>query len=676
MKWKKKSGLALVVTLVLFLLISAVLVTPQMSLGSDGNVGKTKGKISHDSFKINRQHADLESAREGPLNEDYKEHDPIHIKGDNNFTKVAEKEGWQGSGSKSNPYIIQGYKIDEAYHVSDGIKESVIIIRDVNLHFKIRGNLITEGKTEISAGINILFSNNAVIENNIIKGLDGDYSKAILIQASDITIQNNTITSLATKTSGIKLSYCDGGLIRDNKLDSGGDIGIEISHSKNITTSENTISESRTAGIKLDNTEKSSIKDNIISGSKYSGLHFFVSQNNSIVNNTFYKNEEYGFEIGVEPVGSRTNDNILYNNNFIENEKQVRNRGENQYYNEDLGKGNYWSNYEEKYPDAGKSNGVWNTPYVGNEAEPFTDKYPMVEPSVPYIQIEKPADYMKTKERNVTVEWTASYRYKDNLEYEIRLNENEWKYAGQTTEYELKDLSFDYYSVEVRAANVDMSSIGGSVDFAVIGSNVSVKEFLVEPTEGNKPLEVNISAELENLGTDPGNVSLYVGEEERKTWSLESWEEITVNESLKLEEAGTHLIGIGDKSTEVTVETPKPDISVDDFAVEPSEGEKPLEIDISAEVSNTGDAEGEISLYHGDQEISSWTVDPDENISIQKSYEITETGDHTVKLGDESAEVTVEESSEETPFGGSVLVLFALLIAIALSVYHRRSEKE
>lgn len=610
------------------------------------------------------------------LDNQYEDHEPIHVEGDENFTQLAEEEGWSGDGTEENPYIIQGYKIDNSD--SDSV-ESAILIKQVDLHFKIHGNIITGGEdgTEVKYGINIYSSNNVTIEDNFVKGLQQEYSNGILIHfISDIIIQNNTITSFSDKTSGIGLRTCKNIIIRNNELNSGGGIGIDIRHSKNITTSENIISESRTAGIKLDNTEKSSIMSNAILKSEYSGLLLFASPYNHIVNNTFYQNKKYGFEVGVEPTTTTTRGNLLYNNNFIENSNQVLNRGDNQYYNESLGIGNYWSNYEEKYPDAGKSNGVWDTPYEGNEAEPFTDKYPMVEPSVPYIQIEKPADYMKTKERNVTVEWTASYRYKDNLEYEIRLNENEWKYAGQTTEYELKDLSFDYYSVEVRAANVDMSSIGGSVDFAVIGSNVSVKEFSVEPTEGNKPLEVNISAELENLGTDPGNVSLYVGEEERKTWSLESWEEITVNESLKLEEAGTHLIGIGDKSTEVTVETPKPDISVDDFAVEPSEGEKPLEIDISAEVSNTGDAEGEISLYHGDQEISSWTVEPDENISIQKSYEITETGDHTVKLGDESAEVTVEESSEETPFGGSVLVLAALLIAIALSVYHRRSEKE
>jgi len=608
------------------------------------------------------------------LDNQYEDHDPIHVEGDENFTQLAEEEGWSGDGTEENPYIIQGYKIDNSD--SDSV-ESAILIKQVDLHFKIHENIITGGEdgTEVKYGINIYSSNNVTIEDNFVKGLQQEYSNGILIHfISDIIIQNNTITSFSDKTSGIGLRTCKNITIRNNELNSGGDIGIEIRHSKNITTSENTVSESRTAGIKLDNTEKSSIISNAILKSENSGLHLFASPYNHIVNNTFYQNEKYGFEVGVEPTSTTTRGNLLYNNNFIENSNQVLNRGDNQYYNESLGIGNYWSNYEEKYPDAERENGYWDTPYVGVEEDGFTDEYPMVEPSVLYIEIENPANHMRTKERNVTVEWNGTYRYKDELKYEVRLNEGEWGPVGQSTDYEIEDLPMGEHTFQVRVANVNTESVGGKINFTVINSNITVSNFAVEPSEGHKPLEVNVTAELENEGNSEGNVSMYVDDEELETWNLEAGEVISVEESTEFKEVGTYLVGIGNESTEVDVMDLEPDFKVDEFSVEPTEGEETLEVEISAEVNNTGEAGGEISLYVDDQKIKTWTLEPGENITIDESYEITDAGDHTVELGDKSAEVKVNESSEIIPFGSLTLVLAAGVIAVV--IYSISSKKK
>jgi len=40
------------------------------------------------------------------------------------------------------------------------------------------------------------------------------------------------------------------------------------------------------------------------------------------------------------------------------------------------GKGNYWSDYEDKYPDAEEIEGIWDTPYVIDENN--RDNYPIV----------------------------------------------------------------------------------------------------------------------------------------------------------------------------------------------------------------------------------------------------------------------------------------------------------
>jgi len=333
--------------------------------------------------------------------------------------------------------------------------------------------------------------------------------------------------------------------------------------------------------------------------------------------------------------------------------------------------GNYWSDYEEKYPDAEKENGYWDIPYENDEEDVFTDEYPMVKPSIPYIEIEEPTDYMRTKDRNVMVEWTGSYRYKEELEYEVRLKEREWEKVGLSTQYEIEDLATGEHAFEVRAANVDIESVGGEVCFKVISSNITVSDFAVEPTDGLKPLEVDVTAELENEGNTDEKISMYVDHEELEIWNLEAGEVRSVEESIVLEEAGTYLVGMGDESTEVEVKLSAPEFTVDEFEVEPREGEEPLEVEISAEVTNIGVAEGEISLYIDDQEIKTWTLEPDENITVDETHEITEAGDYIVVLGDESAELSVEESSTDIPFAS--LPLFLTAVGISVAIYSKRT---
>jgi hypothetical protein len=72
--------------------------------------------------------------------------------------------------------------------------------------------------------------------------------------------------------------------------------------------------------------------------------------------------------------------NRIYHNNFINNAAQVYTwtRYESLNVWDDSGKGNYWSDYKEKYPDAEEidGSGIWDTPYVIDEKN--QDKYPIV----------------------------------------------------------------------------------------------------------------------------------------------------------------------------------------------------------------------------------------------------------------------------------------------------------
>jgi len=58
-----------------------------------------------------------------------------------------------------------------------------------------------------------------------------------------------------------------------------------------------------------------------------------------------------------------SSDNFIYHNNFIGNTQNAYDNGTNTW--DDGKKGNYWDDYEEKYPDAYKKwwRGIWDPPY-------------------------------------------------------------------------------------------------------------------------------------------------------------------------------------------------------------------------------------------------------------------------------------------------------------------------
>ncbi len=671
MKLKRRYGLTLAIILVL--LISTVVAVPKIGFGAESHLERVMDKTNPDDPKIDSETVDLEEG-EKVLKDDYEKHEPIHIKGNENFTEVAEKEGWTGSGTENDPYIIEGYEIktEEIY--------LPIKIKQVNLHFKIINNHIST------------------------RYGDGEGVAIKFIQSKNGDIVNNTIE---TNGYGIHLDESRNNLVRDNDLfktpsdESGNGIFI-AGWSDTVGSSNNTVEQNRIVGfgfgIRIHSSEYNIVRNNTVSKGgigiklekegdhnsiignimdvKSDGVWIYESSNCTFINNTFM-GAVFGLCMGREnPFVPTSNDNLIYNNNFIENEQPVCDLGDNQYYNKSLGIGNYWSDYEEKYPDAEKKNGVWDTPYRDVSGDGFTDKYPMVEPSVPYIQIDRPDDGMRTNQRNVTVSWTTRYRYKDELNYEVKVDETGWRNVGETTSHTIKELSAGKHSFEVRTADGALDSVGGNIEFTVLSSNITVNDFAVEPLEGKKPLEVNVSANLENEGNSQGNISLYVDGKDRKTWSLKSWEWTVVKESIEFEEAGTYLVGIGNKSAEVTVRRPKPEFSVDEFSVEPDEGKSPLKVDISAEVINTGDAKGEIYLYLKDQKLRSWTLEPGENVSIEESFELSEPGNYTVRLGDKSTEVRVDNTPENTPVRLFALVGVIAVVVMGLNIYYLRSKDE
>ena len=113
------------------------------------------------------------------------------------------------------------------------------------------------------------------------------------------------------------------------------------------------------------------------SNNDYSGIQLAASSDCTITLNNIEGN---GFGVSADYYSY---DNRIYHNNFIENSNNAYDYGDNDW---DDGKryGNYWSDYEERYPDAKKLpiKRIWNTPYeiTGTDPEPINfDDYPLID---------------------------------------------------------------------------------------------------------------------------------------------------------------------------------------------------------------------------------------------------------------------------------------------------------
>jgi len=107
------------------------------------------------------------------------------------------------------------------------------------------------------------------------------------------------------------------------------------------------------------------------------GIVLDSSSNNGLSGNNV-TNNNYGIELSI------SSDNFIFYNNFVDNTNQVFAMFSSVNIWDDGSRGNYWSDYLTKYPNATEidSSGVWNIPYVIDMDN--TDHYPLM---TPYIAV-------------------------------------------------------------------------------------------------------------------------------------------------------------------------------------------------------------------------------------------------------------------------------------------------
>lgn len=321
-----------------------------------------------------------------------------------------------------DPHGLEGYSsIQQAINnASDGdtilvrsgvYYENIVVNKSVSIIGEDRVNTVIEGGGELTAVVmkveNAVLRNltiqhglvgvmldqhtegNQLIDNAIISnsyyGIYGD-------RCGRNTIANNNISF--NGWHGIFLYACGPCIVENNSVISNIAGGIFIRYSNNTLIQNNEVSQNSGCGIYLlsdEDPERPSglSKNNLVRynrvlnnscGIKVCHLGVDVS----LASNEIYGNHIAYNELGLNLSGSRGN--IVYNNNFVANLKQLSvcntsgNSWDNGYY---VG-GNFWSDYENmdifRGPDQSwiGSDGIFDVPYsVSSDSSEF-DRYPFV----------------------------------------------------------------------------------------------------------------------------------------------------------------------------------------------------------------------------------------------------------------------------------------------------------
>ena len=212
---------------------------------------------------------------------------PLWIYSDFDMENYASALSWEGDGSPSTPYIIEGYSIINNTNCID--------IIDVSLAFEIRNCYIDSTSGVSGDGIFIENATQAAIFDTVVV----NKSESIKVwDTPEPYIDNCTIIG---GTDGISLENCIGATITDSHLLDVFVNGIYISYSNNTMISNNLINGTHiAAGIYLGFSHQATVIDNHVLNCGASGVWVVDSEDVTIENNIIHNNWFFtGGECGI-----------------------------------------------------------------------------------------------------------------------------------------------------------------------------------------------------------------------------------------------------------------------------------------------------------------------------------------------------------------------------------------
>ena len=261
----------------------------------------------------------------------YAFHAPIKITGNAGFSGPNATTGiTNGSGTASDPYIIEGWDIDAS--TANGID-----IESTNAHFVIMDCYIHGGSSNFH-GILITNCFNCTLTNNECRGnwwgirLDESgigFTLSTNIILSDNYCSNNSVgiglgasntiivignTCLNNENDGILLSDSFYNTINNNTCSSNNFTGIDITSSGVNTLSNNTCNSNTLAGIILSSSTLNTLNNNSCSNNTR-GLILGAGSGRCDLRNNSFSHNQYGIYLGLSE-SNNISDNSCSNNTW------------------------------------------------------------------------------------------------------------------------------------------------------------------------------------------------------------------------------------------------------------------------------------------------------------------------------------------------------------------------
>ena len=212
----------------------------------------------------------------------------------------------------------------------------------------------------------------------------------VLVTANNVVIREFTVKNGNT---GIYLDHSNDSTVRENNVIYNVD-AIFVRFSNNCTIYQNLVGNNTHRGILVTDSWHFTISNNKVYGNRWYGINANASVNGVIVENEAYENYYDG--IGLLNSNNCTvarnnvsdnlffgiwldssDGNVIHHNNIINNGIQATATLSTNRWDDGVA-GNYWSDYEDRYPNATEldGSGIWDTPYVIYENN--QDNYPLV----------------------------------------------------------------------------------------------------------------------------------------------------------------------------------------------------------------------------------------------------------------------------------------------------------
>lgn len=319
----------------------------------------------------------------------------IHVKSNNT---IISGFTIRNSGIKQDKrgYIVSYYEgvcFDKSYNCSISGNDITDNGYGISLFWSanntISGNYLSRNLNNIvleSSKYNEIYGNNMENSGGIV--IVGTYQEQHVLGAST----NNIISGNNMTLCEIRIfKDCSYNVISGNNIKEHVNPSISLQSTSNNNISGNYITNNLQCGISLSNAKYNRISGNNITNN---GIGIEIDGSNNIIfSNLLRENKgknSHGNGAGIVIRGSKSKDNIIYNNDFVDNDQHIINfilNGETQcpiniWDDGYLNGGNYWSDYigvdlySGLYQNIAGSDGIGDTPYIIDEIN--QDHYPLM----------------------------------------------------------------------------------------------------------------------------------------------------------------------------------------------------------------------------------------------------------------------------------------------------------